>query len=79
MLHHHLSQFSGHAAIAAIAEPVSVNPQRDRRIRVTEVMLQVRDRNPALDQNRRATVTQAVKRDRAQLRPPQGWIEALPQ
>jgi hypothetical protein len=42
-------------------------------------MLQVRDRNPALDQNRRATVTQAVKRDRWQLRPPQGWIEALPQ
>ena len=79
MIDHHLSQFIGNAAIAAIAEPVRVNAQRDRRIGVTEVMLQVRDRNPALDQNRRATVTQAVKRDRAQLRPPQGWIEALPQ
>ena len=79
MIRHHLSQFIGNAAIAAIAQPVSVNAQRDRRIGVTEVMLQVRDRNPALDQNRRATVTQAVKRDRSQLRPPQGWIEALPQ
>jgi hypothetical protein len=79
MIHHHLSQFIGNAAIAAIAQPVRVDAQRDRRIRVTEVMLQVRDRNPALDQHRRATVTQAVKRDRAQLRPPQGGIEALPQ
>ena len=79
MLRHHLSQFIGNAAVAAIAEPVSVNPQRDRRIGVTEVMLQVRNRDPALDQNRRAAVTQAVERDRSQLRPPQGGIEALPQ
>ena len=66
------------AAVPTFAE-VSVNPQRDRRIGVTEVMLQVGNRNPALDQDRRATVTQAVERDRSQLRPPQGWIEALPQ
>jgi hypothetical protein len=59
VINHHLSQFIGNAGIGAIAEPVRVNVQGDRRISVTKVMLQIRNRDAALDQDRGATMAQA--------------------
>ena len=45
--------------------------------RVTEVVLQIGDRDPAFDQDRRAAVAQTVEGDGAELCAAQSRIEAL--
>ena len=63
-----LGQFIGHRVARAIAEPVGIYAQSDRRVGVAEMVLQVSERDSALDQDRCAAMAQAVEGDRAQLR-----------
>jgi len=79
MIHHHLRQLIDDPVIRAIPEPVAVHLQRDRRIGVAKMVLQIGNRDAALNQNGRAAVAQAVERDGSQVRTPQGRIEALAQ